>query len=132
MFLYLLCVTFVVALAVSGIVDALFRRPIGAILDRVVGDSVAFAWARYVRFALYVVGISCGVSIWNLERFVTPRRGEEAVVVLTPDRWVLEVYRTVVETLQGCAWMLLVFFAAALAAYILVRVIEAVRRPTPA
>jgi type II secretory pathway component PulF len=31
------------------------------------------------------------------------------------------LYRTVIETLQGIAWLLLVFFAFALIAYVLVR-----------
>ena len=43
---------------------------------------------------------------------------------LTFERWVLEIYRTVIETLQGIAWMLLVFFVFALVAYVVVRVAE--------
>jgi hypothetical protein len=34
------------------------------------------------------------------------------------DRWVLEVYRPVIGTLQSVAWMLLVFFLLALLAYV--------------
>ncbi|WP_448671009.1 hypothetical protein [Pseudoxanthomonas mexicana] len=40
------------------------------------------------------------------------------IIALTTERWVLEVYRTIIETLQGIAWMLLAFFAAALLAYV--------------
>ena len=39
-------------------------------------------------------------------------------------RWTLEVYRTVIETLQGIAWMLLVVFVVALVAYVLARGFE--------
>jgi len=50
--------------------------------------------------------------------------------VLNADRWTLEVYRTIIETLQSIAWMLLVFFVAALLAYVIVRGFE-LRRQTP-
>jgi len=37
---------------------------------------------------------------------------------------VLELYQTAIETLQGIAWMLLVFFMFALVAYVIVRIAE--------
>jgi hypothetical protein len=46
------------------------------------------------------------------------------VIELTRDRWVLEVYRTIIESLQGLAWLLLVFFIFALIAFVIVRVFE--------
>lgn len=46
------------------------------------------------------------------------------IIALTSERWVLEVYRTVIQTLQGIAWMLLAFFAVALLAYVIVRLSE--------
>ena len=51
-------------------------------------------------------------------------KGEAKVLALTGDRWVLEVYRTVIETLQGLAWVLLLFFLFSLMAYVVVRVFE--------
>ncbi len=44
---------------------------------------------------------------------------------LSFDRWIFELYRAAIETLQGIAWMLLVFFAFALIAYVIVRLGEA-------
>jgi len=44
--------------------------------------------------------------------------------VLTPERWTLEVYRTVIETLQSTAWMLLVAFVFLLIAYVIARGLE--------
>ncbi len=41
---------------------------------------------------------------------------------------VLEIYQTIIGTMQGIAWMLLIFFAFALIAYIMVRIIES-RQP---
>lgn len=50
------------------------------------------------------------------------------IIELTNDRWLLELYRTVIETLQGIAWLLLVFFAFALIAYVIVRLGELKRK----
>ena len=44
--------------------------------------------------------------------------------MLNADRWALEVYRTVIGTLQSVAWLLLVFFMFALVAYAVVRVLD--------
>jgi len=79
-----------------------------------------------MKFAIYVVGVSKGVRVWELERYITPARFDEKarVLELTQERWVLEIYRTIIETLQGIAWLLLVFFVFALIAYVIVRVFE--------
>ena len=77
-------------------------------------------------FAIYVVGISAGVRITELERYVTaPAVPRGAVIVeLTTERWVVETYRTIIGTLQGLAWVLLIFFAFTLLAFVIVRVFE--------
>ena len=46
---------------------------------------------------------------------------KKIVIELTQERWVLEIYRTIIETLQGLAWMMLVFFMVSLIAYVIVR-----------
>lgn len=124
MFLALLLVTFLVALLTAGAVVRLFRAPIGQILDRLVPRDMSGAWQRYLGFAIIVVGISNGVRIWDLEKYITARTDEGAPIVLNSDRWVLEVYRTVVSTLESTAWMLLVFFVFALIAYVVTRGFE--------
>ena len=121
MFMSLLIVTFVVAAATCFLVTTLFRKSVGAILSRIVSDELADAWRRYLTFAIYVVGISGGVRVWDLEKYITPRPEDAEVIVLNADRWTLEVYRTVIGTLQGLAWMLLIFFLFALIAYVIVR-----------
>jgi hypothetical protein len=50
---------------------------------------------------------------------------------LTQDRWVLEVYRTVIESLQGIAWLLLVFFIIALIAFVVIRIVEVLSKNNP-
>ena len=124
MFLTLLAVTFSIAVLCSFAVARLFDKPIAAILARIVAEELSSAWHRYIRFAIYVVGVSGGVRIWELEKYITPRSKDAEVPVLNADRWVLEVYRTVIETLQSVAWMLLVVFVFALVAYVVVRGFE--------
>jgi len=133
MFFALLSVTLLVSLAASYGVSRLFRHPIQSILDRIVSTEISSAWRRYLEFAILVVGVSGGVRIMELERYITgPEtpsvegevRPYAPALELTPERWVLEVYRTLVDTLSSIAWMLLVFFVFALIAYVLVRGFE--------
>ena len=130
MFLVLLLVTLAVALGVSLLVVRAFAQPIDNILKRIISDEISAAWLRYLKFAMIVVGVSAGVRIYELEKYITPQRHdkEARIVELTTERWILELYRTIIETLQGIAWMLLVFFVFALIAYVIVRIAES-RRP---
>lgn len=124
MFLTLLVVTFFIAALVSFVVARLFDRSLRQILGKLVAEDLSNAWHRYIVFAIYVVGISGGVRIWSLEQYIMPRERNAAPLTLNADRWTLEVYRTVIGTLQSVAWMLLVFFAFALIAYVVVRGLE--------
>ncbi len=121
MFVTLLLVTFAVAVASSFTVVKIFDRSINTILSRIVADEIASAWAKYLKFAIYVVGVSGGVRIWELEKYITPHGAEAEAIVLTGSRWTLEIYRTIIETLQSVAWMLLIFFLFALIAYVIAR-----------
>ncbi len=123
MFIRLLIVTFTVAMAMSTFVALLFFRPIGRILNRLVSEDLAATWRRYILFATYVVGISGGARLWEMERYLEPDRQGRALM-LTADRWVIEIYKTVVGSLQSIAWMLLVFLLIALIAYVTVRGFE--------
>lgn len=123
MFVTLLVANFVIAGLVCYLIVLVFRTPISRILQRLVSDDLSSAWVRYIVFAIYVVGISGGVRIWDLEKYITPAKGAE-VLELTFDRWVLEIYRTIIGTLQSNAWMLLLFFLFALIAYVILRGME--------
>lgn len=125
MFITLLVATFLIALAVGVSVARFFDAPIRRILGHIVAEDITYAWSKYIWFAILVVGISSGVRIFDLERYITPMdpmRGDP--LMLTRDRWVIEVYRTIIGSLQGIAWLLLVFFVFALIAYVIVRVGE--------
>ncbi len=128
MFIGLLAVTFLIALAVSTLVALLFARPVKRIMQRIVPDEISGAWVRFLTFAIYVVGIGGGVRISQLERYITPNTPEAGILELTSERWVIEVYSTVIGTLGSIAWMLLVFFVFALVAYVIVRAFEFKRR----
>lgn len=123
MFITLLGVTFVISLVVSFLVVLLFSKPLDKILAKIISDEISSAWAKYLKYAVYVVGISTGVRIWQLKQYIEPPAGEKAqVITLDMNHWVLEVYQTIIGTLQGIAWLLLVFFVFAMIAYVIVRV----------
>ena len=63
MFIILLLVTFAIAVFVAFIVVRLFQNSITSILNRIVAEDISNAWVRYIKFAIYVVGISGGVRV---------------------------------------------------------------------
>ena len=123
MFFSLLLVTFIISVFTCFLVVRFFNKPIETILSRIIADDISYAWLRYITFALYVVGISGGVRIYQLERYITPVIDKEQMITLTPERWTLEIYRTIISSLQSMAWMLLIFFIFALIAYVLIRIL---------
>jgi len=120
----LLLGTFALSIGVCTIVARFFRDPVTRIMNRLVSDELGGAWQRYITFALYVVGISGGVKIWELERYMPAQGGDAQALTLDATRIVLELYRTVLGTLQGIAWMLLLFFVFTLIAFVILRGFE--------
>lgn len=127
MFVALLVITFLLAAVTATGVALLFSRPVNKILGRLVSEQLAPIWGRYILFAIYVVGISGGVRVWDVERYITPEK-EGKLLALNSDRWIIEIYKTIIGTLQSVAWMLLIFFLFALVAYVVLRGFE-LRRP---
>lgn len=126
MVILLLVVTFLIAFLVSFITARVFHKSLESILKRLIPEDINQSWLKYLIFAIYVVGISSGVRIYQLQQYITPQAQEKgaAVLTLTPQRWALEIYSTIIGTLGGIAWMLLVFFVIALIAYVIVRIFE--------
>jgi hypothetical protein len=120
MIVNLLVITFLLSIVLACLVAWLFRKPIGRIMTRIVGDPLGSAWVRYMMAAIVVVGVGGGVRPWDYEKYITPVKDQPAIV-LNSDRWVLEIYRTVIGTAQAITWMLLVFFVFALIAYVILR-----------
>ena len=124
MFWSLLLVNLVEAFVICMLVAFLFKKPVSKIMQRLVSDDIYTAWTKYITFAIYVVGISGGVRVWDLEKYINPSGPDKTVLELTQERWVLEVYHTLISTLQSVAWMLLIFFLFALIAYVIIRGFE--------
>lgn len=126
MFTLLLLVTLAMSVVISFAVMVVFSRPINAILYRIIADAISAAWLQYMKFAIFVVGVSSGVRVRDFEKYVAPGRWDKdaKIIEFTGERWVLELYRTAIDTLQGIAYMLLVFFMFALIAYVIVRIAE--------
>lgn len=123
MFVTLLLVTFIISLVMSTIAAFLFARPITKILARLVGEELAPSWQRYILFALYIVGVAEGTRLWDMEKYITPN-SEGVILQLSSDRWIIEIYKSIIGSLQGIAWMLLVFFIIALISYVIVKGFE--------
>ena len=64
------------------------------------------------------------MRVYQLERYISAPDKDSQILELNDKRWILEVYRTVIETLQAIAWMYLVVFIFALIAYVIVRAFE--------
>jgi hypothetical protein len=124
MFVLLLVVTFTIAAAASFVITRMFSRSLAGIIARLIPDELAVAWHRYIVFGLSLIGVNGGVRIWEFEKYVLPLGAEHETLVLTPDRWALEVYRTLMGTLRSIALVLLLFFVVALIAYLGVRARE--------
>ncbi|RCW58692.1 hypothetical protein [Halanaerobium sp. ST460_2HS_T2] len=122
MFYLLMLVTFLVALLVCYIVSRLFNDSIYKILNLIVPEAINQAWLKYIKFAIYVVGISGGVRVWDLEKYITSRYENREVVQLTAERWTLEIYRTLIGSLQSIATVLLIFFVFTLIAYVVLSI----------
>ena len=124
MIITFLAVTFIVSFLVASLIVFIFSKPIDSILKRIVPPELSYAWTRYLRFAIYVVGIGGGVQIWSLERYLTPQDPSGKILQLTSDRWMLEIYNTIIGTLQSSTIILMVFFVFALIAVVVVRLFE--------
>jgi len=124
MFVALFGASFVLALALSVAVAWVSREAIESVLRRFVADHVVrAAFSKYIRFAIVVVGISTGTRVRVLQEYISATSENKAAMAaaLTQEFWVLEIYRTIVGTLEGMAWLLLLCFFLALIAPVIVR-----------
>ncbi len=134
MFYTLLAVTFVISLIVSATVVSIFDKPARRIFQRIIQDDIAAAWTTYLKFALYVVGVSRGIRLHHIEQYIIrPQCGNDSQLEsLTTEKWFLELFRTIIETLQALAWVLLTFFIISLFAFVIIRLIEVFKKNSEA
>jgi len=132
MFLWLLLSSLCVSVAFALAAILIFRTPIEKTLTRIAGAELALSWKKFIQFALFVVGVSGGIRVWNLEKYLPPITPDSKPVVLTSERWVLELYGVMIETLQSMAWMLFIFFLFTLITIGILRIFEmkAEKKPT--
>ena len=76
----MLGVTFIVAATVLSIGALTFNKPADKILKRLIAYEISTVWRRYLLFALFVVGISRGVRIRDLEKYITKPPIKDAVI----------------------------------------------------
>jgi len=123
-FILLLVVTLAIAVLVSLLVVIFFKKSVNRIFERIIGEEIYHAWSKFLIFAIFVVGVSSGVRIRKLEEFIKPETENFTRPVLNAQYWGLEIYRTIIDTLGGIAWALLIFFIIALMAYAIIRLQE--------
>lgn len=127
MFYLLILSNFVIATLTSVVIIYMFSKSINKIMERIINDPINTTWAKYTKFAGLVVGISSGIRIYEMEKYINPityATDKATILELTTERWFLEIFRTLIETVQGLAWMFFVFFVISLLAYVVVRVSE--------
>lgn len=127
MFVALFAASFVLALALSITVAWLSREAIDSILRRFVVDrAVRAGFEKYIRFAIVVVGISGGTRVRVLQEYLAASdlNKEAMAAQLTQEFWVMEIYRTILGTLEAIAGLLLVCIFMALIAPVVVRMLK--------
>ena len=87
----LLVTTFVIAFVVASIVVLIFSKPIDSILKQVVPPELSYAWARYLRFAIYVVGIGGGVQVWSFDKYLNQQETAKGLGPIELDSRSLDV-----------------------------------------
>lgn len=127
MFLILLLLSLGIALLTSWLVSRYFDRAIDRILVSLVGAEVADAWHKYILFSLVVVGVSGGVQLFELQKYIPGKSDINPPPPASLMSTVLLLYGTVIETLQSIAWMMFLFFFCGLIAIVITRHLAARR-----
>lgn len=138
MFVLLLVGSLLLAFALSASVSWLCARPIDTIANRFVGERVGSILAKYMRFAIIVVGITAGTRVRPLEEYIAAPNYSKAKIAqsVTQEFWALELYRAFIETLQGIGCLFLLVIVIALLTLFVVRktnpqLLEQVEEKTP-
>jgi hypothetical protein len=128
MYIMLFTISFLVALGLSLTIAWISREAIETILRRFVTDFVTRSgFEKYIRFAIVVVGISGGTRVRALQEYISAASYNKHALeaALTQEVWVLEMYRTVVGTLESVVFLLLACIFLALIAPVIVRMFKA-------
>ena len=109
------------ALGVSYGVARLASEVIDAVLQRFVSRQVGEAFTKYLGFAIVVVGIASRSRVRLLEDFMgAPAYNRDTLnAQLTQELWVVAMYHTIVDSLEGIAWLFVIVGLILLAALII-------------
>ena len=111
MFVLLFLASFVVSLALSLFIAYISRDAVDSILRRFVADdAVRVGFEKYIRFGIVVVGIVGGTRVRALQEYIAAASWNKAALeaALTQEVWVMEMYRTIIGTLEGLVLLLLI------------------------
>lgn len=127
MFIALFGASFLLALALSATIAWLSREAMDTVLRRFVVDPlVCSGFEKYIRFAIVVVGISSGTRAKALQEYISAAEWNKPALqaALTQEFWTLELYRTVLGTLEAVAGLLLLCIFLALIAPAVLRLLQ--------
>jgi len=135
MSLILLVAEVILSLGISWYVVRLLSQPTEKILNRITSsDEISRAWLKFVKFAIYVAGVSGGVKLTekDIEEFLTiierdTGRVNPFTYMYMLSRIALEICMAVIGALRGIFWFLAYFFIALAIAFIIVRAIELIK-----
>lgn len=110
----LLLAKILVSLLVCFLTLAVFRGPFEDLAIKALTLDFWNAWKTLIYLSVYVMGLSRGVLVDELERFTRfARTKKDRSDDMSRDEWILEVTKTVIESLKAIALMLLLFLAVA-------------------
>lgn len=115
--------SFALAAGISCLIAWLFRIPVESLLKYLVERDVAEAWTKYIFFLLLVVGVASGTRIRLLEEYLAAASWNQTAIQsqMTQEFWVLEMYRTLIGSVEGIAWMLVLLALLGGGAYFFLR-----------
>lgn len=105
MFITLLVVNLTISLAVCLATTFIFRKKFTDYLRKQWTEEGASIWIKYMSYLLCIIGVSVGTRVWDVERYLVNGKTSE----LTQEQMALEMYKTLMATLQICALMIFVF-----------------------
>lgn len=123
MIVTLFVVSFLLALGVSYGVSKLCRDHVEAIANRFLAKNISAGTAKYLQFAIILVGISNGTRVRLLEDYMSAPAWSkpELAAQLTQELWAIALYHTLVDALLGIAWLLVAFALIAMFVVIAIR-----------
>lgn len=111
MFVVLFLGTFVLALALAATIAWASKELIVGILRHFFASHISVAFGKYLQLAIILVGVTAGTRVHALQEYISaPEINKPGMLAqLTQEFWVMELYRTVVGTLEAILWLLLLF-----------------------